>query len=90
MTGMCDDNGVRVPVTVLQVRFAFFVCHSLVSEHVFFAVGELSSHSKHQNGQTRSDSTMLSESLLPTGLTRPLRLRCEVISGRQRFILSVL
>ena len=26
MTSMYDDNGVRVPVTVLQVCFAFFVC----------------------------------------------------------------
>ena len=48
--GMYDGNGVRVPVTVLQVRFAFFVCDSLMSERVFVAVGELPSHSKHQNG----------------------------------------
>ena len=52
MTSMYDDNGARVPVTVLQVRFAIFVCDSLMSERVFVAVGELPSRSKHQNGQT--------------------------------------
>ena len=52
MTSMYDDNGVRAPVTVLQVCFAFVVCDSLMSERVFVAVGELPSHSKRQTGQT--------------------------------------
>ena len=50
ITSMYDDNGVRVPVTILQVRFVFFVCDSLMSERFFVTVGELPSHSKHQNG----------------------------------------